>query len=78
MPTTNLNISVTDKRVLRQSEAASYSGLAVKHFKTVCPVPPFELKKGELRWDKRDLDKWIDSAKSGIEAQTQQDILGRL
>lgn len=78
MPTTNLNISVTDKRILRQSEAASYAGLAVKHFKMICPVAPFELKPGELRWDKRDLDNWIDNAKSGIEAQAHRDILGRL
>ena len=40
MATTNLNISVIDKRMLKQSEAASYAGLPVKHFKTACPVRP--------------------------------------
>lgn len=78
MPTTNLNISVTDPRVLKQAEAANYCSLAVKHFKAVCPIPPFELKKGELRWDKQDLDKWIDSVKSGSDTLSQSQIVERL
>lgn len=40
MATTNLNISVIEKRMLRETEAASYAGLPVRHFKAACPVQP--------------------------------------
>lgn len=78
MATTNLNISVIDKRMMKQSEAASYSGLPVKHFKAACPVRPVELKEGTLLWDRKDIDLWIDGVKSGAMTETRDDILGRL
>ncbi|WP_299984888.1 hypothetical protein [uncultured Ruegeria sp.] len=78
MATTNLNISVIDKRMLKQSEAASYSGLPVKHFKAACPVRPVELKEGTLLWDRKDIDLWIDGVKSGAVTEARDDILGRL
>ena len=36
MATTNLNISVIEKRMFKETEAASYAGLPVKHFKIAC------------------------------------------
>lgn len=78
MATTNLNISVIDKRMMKQSEAASYSGLPVKHFKAACPVRPVELKEGTLLWDRKDIDLWIDDVKSGPMTETRDDILSRL
>jgi len=78
MATTNLNISVIDKRMMKQSEAASYSGLPVKHFKAACPVRPVELKEGTLLWDRKDIDLWIDAVKSGAMTETRDEILGRL
>ncbi len=78
MATTNLNISVIDKRMMKQSEAASYSGLPVKHFKAACPVRPVELKEGTLLWDRKDIDLWIDGVKSGAMTETRDDILSRL
>ncbi len=78
MATTNLNISVIDKRMMKQSEAASYSGLPVKHFKAACPVRPVELKEGTLLWDRKDIDLWIDGVKSGAMTETRDDILDRL
>ena len=78
MATTNLNISVIDKRMMKQSEAASYTGLPVKHFKAACPVRPVELKEGTLLWDRKDIDLWIDDVKSGAMTETRDDILGRL
>lgn len=78
MATTNLNISVIDKRMLKQSEAASYAGLPVKHFKAACPVRPVELKQGTLLWDRRDLDLWIDDVKSGAVTDTRDTILDLL
>ncbi|MCZ4352952.1 hypothetical protein O4H61_10545 [Roseovarius aestuarii] len=78
MATTNLNINVVDKRMFKQSEAASYAGLPVKHFKTACPVRLVELKQGTLLWDRRDLDLWIDDVKSGAVIDTRDTILDRL
>lgn len=78
MGNANLNISVIDKRMLKQSEAADYTGLALKHFKAHCPVAPVEMRPGTLLWDKRDLDGWIDAMKEGAELATQDAILGKL
>lgn len=78
MSMTNLNISVIDKRMMKQAEAASYSGLPVKHFIVACPVRPVELKEGAKLWDRKDIDLWIDEVKSGSAIETRDDILGRL
>jgi len=78
MSSASLNISVVEKRMLKQSEAASYTGLAVKHFKTTCPVQPLEPRPGTILWDKRDLDTWIDGMKTGAEMATQDAILSKL
>lgn len=78
MGSANLNISVVEKRMLRQSEAADYTGLPVKHFKATCPVQPIELRPGTIAYDKRDLDLWIDNIKNGGELATQDAILGKL
>lgn len=78
MSSASLNISVVEKRMLKQSEAASYTGLAVKHFKAACPVQPIELRPGTVLYDKRDLDTWIDGMKTGAEMASQDAILGRL
>ncbi len=74
----NLNISITEKRLLSLSEAAIYAGLPVKYFKTLCPVQPLELRAGTESWDKRDLDRWIDDMKEGAEIATQESILSKL
>ncbi|MCB0636585.1 MAG: hypothetical protein KDC54_08195 [Lewinella sp.] len=78
MANANLNISVIEKRMLKQAEAADYTGLPVKHFKAACPVQPVEMRPGTILWDKRDLDKWIDAMKEGAEMATQDAILGKL
>jgi len=78
MASANLNINVIEKRMLKQAEAASYTGLAVKHFKATCPVQPIELRPGTVLYDKRDLDVWIDGIKTGTEMATKDVILGKL
>ena len=78
MASANLNISVIEKRMLKQSEAADYTGLPIKHFKAICPVQPVEMRPGNVLWDRRDLDKWIDAMKEGAEMATQDAILGKL
>lgn len=78
MGNANLNISVVEKRMLNQAEAAAYTGLPLKHFKASCPVQPCELHPGRKAWDKRELDRWIDAMKEGAELATNDAILGRL
>lgn len=78
MANANLTINVNEKRMLKQSEAAVYTGLPLKHFKATCPVPPIEIRPGMILWDKRDLDNWIDAIKEGAEMATQDVILGKL
>ena len=78
MANANLNISVIPTRMLKESEAASYTGLPAKHFKNICPVQPVQMRPGTNLWDKRDLDQWIDAMKEGAEMATQDAILGKL
>lgn len=78
MATTNLSISVVEKRMLRASEAAHYTGFAASQFSRECPVLPIELSTGAKLWDKRDLDAWLDSLKSGTKGMSEAAILGRL
>lgn len=78
MANANLSITINERRMLKQSEAAIYAGLAAKHFKATCPVRPVEIRPGSLLWDKHDLDKWIDNMKEGVASVSRQDILGKL
>ena len=78
MATANLNISVTEKRMMSEAEAASYCGLLAKHFKVCCNVQPLNLGGKVLRYDKRDLDRWIDSEKTGDADNSREAILSRL
>lgn len=73
-----LSISVIERRMLKKSEAAEYVSMAEKHFQADCPVKPMELRPGEFRWDKRDLDRWIDAQKSGFVMSNDAAILERL
>lgn len=54
-------------RLLTKGQAAQYCGLCVSTFSGVCPVRPIALGEGPRmhRYDVRDIDKWIDSFKSG-------------
>jgi hypothetical protein len=77
MATASLNISVTEKRMMNEAEAASYCGLPTKHFRNICPVRPLALG-GRETFDKRDLDQWIDTEKAGVADMTRDSILARL
>ena len=77
MADAKLNITVLEKRMLKQGEAAEYTGIPAKYFKVSCPVQPIEIRPGTNLWDKRDLDHWIDAIKGGRD-ESQNDILARL
>ncbi len=78
MSTASLNISLVEKRMLSANEAADYTGIPKKHFSNTCPVQPIELRPGTVLYDKCDLDKWIDTMKTGVELATQAAIVGKL
>ena len=77
MGTASLNITVNDRRMLSGREAATYCGVPVKRFAAVCHVTPVELPNVGRRYDKRDLDTWIDSLKSDMPG-SDDDIVRRL
>jgi len=76
MAAATLNLNVVEKRMLRASEAAAYTGMPLKYFKAECPVAPIEMRPGLTLWDKNDLDAWIDRLKSRTESH--ESILARL
>jgi hypothetical protein len=78
MNNASLNITVIGKRMLSQSEAASYTGLSIQSFRTACEVTPIAINPKKMLWDKHDLDRWIDDLKSGSEATDLQRILDKL
>lgn len=50
-------------RLLNSEEAASYCGFSVPTFKRICPVRAHKFGEGKralLRYDRQDLDEWID------------------
>jgi hypothetical protein len=78
MGSARLNFTLIDKRMLDATEAADYCGMAAKHFKALCPVRPVALANRHERFDKRDLDQWIDNVKTGSADTSQAAIVGRL
>ena len=65
MRTATLNLTVVSKRMLTRREAAEHCGRPLKSFEVECPVSPVKFANGDLRWDVRDLDKWLDGLKTG-------------
>jgi hypothetical protein len=60
-----LLLSIVPKRMLTRAEAAGHCGRSVKQFEAECPVTPIRFANGDLRFDVRDLDAWLDSVKAG-------------
>jgi hypothetical protein len=50
-----------EPRLLTQSQAAAYCGVCAEVFKKACPVKPVNLLDRIPRYDRRALDRWIDS-----------------
>ncbi|MGE3146063.1 MAG: hypothetical protein AB7K35_10790 [Pseudorhodoplanes sp.] len=62
--------------MLDRRDAAEHCGRSLKRFEAECPVGPVRFPNGDLRYDVRDLDRWIDQVKSG--AHDSESILRRL
>ena len=65
MAATTLNLRVQPYRLLTRTEAAHYCRRSIKKFEAQCPVQPLKMTDGDLLWDVHDLDRWIESLKSG-------------
>lgn len=65
MATATLNLRIQPYRLLTKAEAAHYCRRSVRKFEAQCPIPPLQMADGDLLWDVRDLDHWIDGLKSG-------------
>lgn len=60
--------SVSTSRLLKKKDAAAYCSMSAPTFDKVCPVQPLILTVGGSpirRYDKVDIDRWIDSC-SGL------------
>ena len=61
------------KRLLTLSEAASYLGMSVRKFQDVKPALPVPMPGRMLRYDRIDLDTWIERQKqAGEEASVER------
>jgi hypothetical protein len=48
-------------RLLTKKQAAAYCGVSVPTFNKSCPVSPSELYSGLKRYDRKQLDAWMDN-----------------
>jgi hypothetical protein len=76
MANATLNLTVISKRMLTKREAAEHCGRPTKVFESECPVQPVKFANGDLRWDVRELDAWLDTFKTS--ADDDDVIVGRL
>jgi hypothetical protein len=67
MSTATFQITLTPKRMLSEAEASRHCGRGPKLFKLECPVQPVRFPNGDIRYDVRDLDAWLDSLKAGAD-----------
>jgi hypothetical protein len=78
MSSATLQINWQPKRMLTKSEAAHHCGRSVTRFQIECPVRPLCFANGDLRWDVRELDAWLDSLKAGNNDNDADAIVARL
>jgi hypothetical protein len=66
-----------EPRLLTQGQAAAYCGLCPSNFKRACPVPPINLLDRIPRYDRFDLDRWLDTL-SNFRPINESEDLGRM
>lgn len=65
-------------RLMRRSRAAAYCSFSVPSFVRVCPVKPIDLGNGLLRWDRLEIDEWIDSLRPGARRPMTEDEIAAM
>jgi hypothetical protein len=78
MASATLQINIIPKRMLSKSEAAHHCGRSITRFVVECPVHPIRFSNGDLRWDVRDLDRWLDILKADAGDHDADAIVARL
>jgi hypothetical protein len=78
MSSATLQINVIPKRMLTKSESAHHCGRSMPRFQIECAVRPHRFPNGDLRWDVRELDTWLDSLKAGTDDQDNDTIVALL
>lgn len=76
MSTALVAMKVISKRMLSKREAAEHCGRPIKRFEAECPSSPVRFPNGDLRYDVRDLDQWLDKLKNNSE--DSDEIIKRL
>lgn len=71
-------VTVIEPRMMTVAEAAAYCGRPTKRFRAECPVIPVAFGEREIRFDRSDLDRWLDGLKAGATSSARDDILARL
>lgn len=72
-------VKIPPRRMLTKQEAAAYCGLRPRAFAKSCRISMVAFPNGELLYDIRDLDHWLDTIKNGGDGSAGHDeILGRL
>lgn len=64
------------ERLLTKTEAARYCSLTPAAFMRICPVPGIELADKTRRWDRAEIDEWIDGLRKS--PKTDEDWLEKL
>ncbi|TQV80365.1 hypothetical protein [Denitrobaculum tricleocarpae] len=72
MPNATFSIAYQPIRLLKTSEAARYCGMALAKFKRDCPASPIEFAQNQIRYDVKDLDKWIDGLKLATDENSDE------
>ncbi len=76
MSTALVSVTVVSKRMLAKREAAEHCGRSLKQFEVECPAAPVRFPNGDLRYDVRDLDQWLDILKN--QSEDSETIIKRL
>jgi hypothetical protein len=67
-------------RLLSRSQSAAYCGISESAFARICPVAPLDLGMNVIRYNRRQLDAWIDGLPPRLrrEQLASQDEIARL
>ena len=70
MTTTDPTPTTIQKRWLKVSDAAQYLSLSVNTIRNLCYTRriPFHKRKGIVRFDIHELDRWMEEAKHEVQA----------
>ena len=65
-------------RLMTKGDAAEHCCRSSRVFASECPVPPLIMSNGDVLYDIRDLDDWIDGLKGGLSHDDGEAALARL